>query len=88
MFYSKIYELLPLSLNYKNNKLLNFDTNGNIYRKRICFANTNINELEYMNNEEFKKYKYMSDQGSYQVIIRIMNNNHLRYTVTSIQISH
>lgn len=69
---------LPNKIKYKGIYLTNFDDNNNKYRKRICFANANLDELEYINEEKFKEFR----NDSFQLIIRLSENNSFQYSLT------
>lgn len=72
---------IPNNIKYKDNYLTNFDNNDNKYRKRICFANVNLDELEYINEDKFKEFR----NDSFQLIIRISENTSFQYTLAPIQ---
>ena len=83
LFYGKEY--LPYNISYKNYKLNNFETNNNKFRKRLCIANANPNELEFIKNCYNKKLGFAFSEESYQVLIRISNSKEIKYSLTPIK---
>ena len=82
IFYSKEFNLLPKSILYKSNILNNFESNGNLLRKRICLANVIIDKLQYINDSQFKEFKNKFENDTYQLLIRIANNKDLKYSLS------
>lgn len=80
IFFGK--KFLPNKIKYKGIELKNFDYNGNKYRRRICIVNADPNELEYLNDDKFKQKGFKFENKSYQVIIRIAENNNIHYSVS------
>lgn len=75
---------LPSQINYGEIKLSQFNNNKNKYRKRICFANIDPYDVEYLNDESFKKNHYIFGNDSYQIILRFAQNNSIKYSVSNI----
>ena len=75
---------LPNQINYGGINLSEFNNNLNKYRKRICIANINPYDLEYLNDETFKQKNFIFKKDSYQIIIRFAHNNTIKYSVSNI----
>ena len=75
---------LPNQINYGGINLSEFNNNLNKYRKRICIANINPYDLEYLSDETFKQKNFIFKKDSYQIIIRFAHNNTIKYSVSNI----
>ena len=80
LFFGKNF--LPNKITYKGKDLNNFDNNNNKYRKRICIANADPNELEYLNDEKFKQMGFKFENDSYQINLRFAGNNNIHYSLS------
>ena len=83
IFFSKNTYILPTTLNYNELYLDKFDNNGNIYRKRICLCNIDPAKIGYINSDIIEKEKYSFTKESYQIIIRIADNNSNKYSIST-----
>lgn len=83
IFFSKTPYLLPTSLNYNELHLDKFDNNDNIYRKRICLVNVDPAKIEYINRDIIEKDKYSFSKESYKIIIRLADNNTIKYSIST-----
>jgi len=85
IFFCKNPLILPSEINYEDIDLYKFDTNGNIYRKRICLANIDPSKLKYLNGD-LQKTKYLFYNDSFQVILRYTHYNDIQYSISSFKI--
>ena len=69
LFFGKNY--LPSQIKYKTITLDKFQNNNNKYRKRICLANVNVDQLEYTNEIKFINEGYQFYEDSFQLLLRI-----------------
>ena len=83
IFFSKNPYILPTTLNYNELVLDKFDNNGNRNRKRICLVNVDPAKIEYIKSDIIAKDKYSFSKESYQIIIRLADNNSIKYSITN-----